>query len=130
MTPAFVDDQSFRTIWSGSIQPFKDGSSRPRKIAGAVGLGSLFGIFSGFAAKRFGQAIVTGAGLIMVSMKVAEEAGYIAVNWEKIDRDAKELGDSLYGRESKLRVKAQSIARSFRPENAGMAGSFAGMFLR
>ena len=71
VTAFFVDDQSFHNFFGrNGVQASKAAYSRPREVVGAVGVGSLFGALSGFAAKRFGQALAFGAGLVMVSMKV------------------------------------------------------------
>lgn len=100
---------------------------RPQDVAGTMGLSGLGGMAAGYVAKRFGKFLSFACGFVLVSMKVAEEFGYVAVNWQKIEDDTRSLGESVWGREGKVRRRAEKLARSWQHEvgaNAGIAGSF------
>lgn len=96
-------------------------------MASNMGVSGLGGIAAGYVAKRFGKFLSFACGFMLVSMKVAEEFGYVAVNWEKIEDDVHALGKSVWGREGKVRLKAEKLAKSWQNElgwNASIAGSF------
>lgn len=102
-------------------------SRRPQDVASNMGVSGLGGMAAGYVAKRFGKFLSFACGFMLVSMKVAEEFGYVAVNWEKIEDDVHSLGESVWGREGKVRRKAEKLAKSWQNElgwNASIAGSF------
>lgn len=102
-------------------------SRRPQDMASNMGVSGLGGIAAGYVAKRFGKFLSFACGFMLVSMKVAEEFGYVAVNWEKIEDDVHSFGESAWGRQGKVRLKAEKLAKSWQNElgwNASIAGSF------
>lgn len=96
-------------------------------LASDMGLSGLGGMAAGYAAKRFGRLLSFACGFVLVSMKVAEELGYVAVDWEKIEGDARRIGGSVWGDNGVVRRRARRLTRSWQVElgpNAGIAGSF------
>jgi uncharacterized membrane protein (Fun14 family) len=120
-------------VWQpprGLLDGFKVGG--PGEVAGSMGVSGLSGMAAGYVAKRFGRMLSFACGFVLVSMKVAEELGYIAVNWARIEDDTRALGQSIWGKHGKVRRKAERFAQSWQKElgpNAGIAGSFAFGFL-
>ncbi len=119
-------------VWQpprGLLDGLKGG---PGEMAGSMGVSGLSGMAAGYVAKRFGRMLSFACGFVLVSMKVAEELGYIAVNWVRIEDDARALGRSVWGKGGTVRRKAERLAHSWQRElgpNAGIAGSFAAGFL-
>lgn len=113
------------------LSGFSLGNGGPGDMAGSMGVSGLGGMAAGYVAKRFGRMLSFACGFVLVSMKVAEELGYISVNWAKIEDDTRSLGRSLWGKGGTVRRKAEHLAHSWQKElgqNAGIAGSFAAGF--
>lgn len=107
------------------------GKGGPGDVAGSMGVSGLSGMAAGYVAKRFGRMLSFACGFVLVSMKVAEELGYISVNWAKIEDDTRSLGRSVWGKGGTVRRKAERFAHSWQKElgqHAGIAGSFAAGF--
>lgn len=135
---AGAGDNEFVASWRGTggagaqvWQPPRPLLGGPGEMAGSMGVSGLSGMAAGYVAKRFGRMLSFACGFVLVSMKVAEELGYVAVNWAKIEEDARSLGRSVWGRDGTVRKKAERFASSWQRElgqHAGIAGSFAAGF--
>ncbi|KAL1496801.1 hypothetical protein AB1Y20_014387 [Prymnesium parvum] len=78
-------------------------------FAGTVTFGSMMGFCSGYALKKVGRASAATIGVIFMGMTMAEKAGYVAVNWDNVERDVMRKLD----RDSNGKVDVHDARRAF-----------------
>ena len=58
-----------------------------KPVLSKITLGSFLGYCSGVASKKIGKAVAAGIGLLFVAVQSAANAGYIDVDWAKVEKD-------------------------------------------
>jgi len=58
-----------------------------KPVLSKITLGSFLGYCSGVASKKIGKALAAGIGVLFVAVQSAAYAGYIDVDWAKVEKD-------------------------------------------
>lgn len=96
-------------------------------------VGSAAGWMSGFAFSRVGKAVAVALGGSLLLVHAGSKAGYITVDWERLDKDMKEAQNNLHkkmsGRQQKRAAKSfMKQGSKFVTRNMIAIGGFLGGF--
>lgn len=100
-----------------------------------LGIGSASGLLTGHMVGKVGKAVAAGIGGTILLINMGTRAGYITVDWEKVDQDMRHAGDHINQKieEHQQDPETQDLIQKgglFLRRNLVMLGGFAaGFFL-
>ncbi|KJE91555.1 hypothetical protein CAOG_02683 [Capsaspora owczarzaki ATCC 30864] len=100
-------------------------------LAQQLSMGTVSGFAAGYAAKKVGKAVAMVLAMGFVGLQAAQYAGYIHVNWGKIEKDVKSVLDvNRDGKVDEADIKhlyehAMEVARYALPSSTGFATGLA-----
>ena len=109
---------------SQQLKELRQSSSAKQIVVGAAS-----GWASGFVCGRFGRTAATAVGGSVLALHLAQQYGYITINWNRVEGDVAKARKEL---EKKAREEAPEVVRQVRQfilENVLLASGFGGGFL-
>lgn len=100
----------------------------PQSTVEQVGVGLIGGWLTGFVCKKVGKAAATSLGSGLVLLRLADQYGYIKINWRKVEKDTKYIRNRVEDEVARNHSQIQTVS-DFVKDNTTVTLSFSSGFL-
>jgi len=100
----------------------------PQSTVEQVGIGLVGGWLTGFVCKKVGKVAATSVGSGLVLLRLADQYGYVKINWRKVEKDANYIKDRVESEVARNQSQIQSVS-DFVKKNTMVTLSFSSGFL-
>lgn len=100
----------------------------PQSTVEQVGVGVVGGWLTGYVCKKVGKVAATSLGSGLMLLRLADQYGYIKINWRKVEKDTKYIRNRVEDEVSRNRSQIQTV-NDFLRQNTTITLSFSSGFL-